>query len=98
MQLNVPPVKITINKQYFFISTGNDSTQCCGRGRCQKHRKFNVQDKDRGAGTIYRIKAELIAAAIVTIFGFILIAAAIVTAFGNNSSCYYPQPWELRHI
>ena len=53
--------------------------------------------KDRGMGTIYQNKAELTAAAIVTIFGFIFIAAAIVTAFGNNSSCYYPQPWKLRH-
>ena len=25
MPLNVPPAKITINKQYFFISTGNDT-------------------------------------------------------------------------
>ena len=38
----------------------------------------------------------MIAAAIVTIFGIILIAAATVTVFGNNSSCYDPQPWELR--
>ena len=65
MQLSVPPAKITINEQYFFINTGNDTVHNVVEGRCQKHRKFNGQDKDRGAGTIYRIKAELIAAAIV---------------------------------
>ena len=58
----------------------------------------NVQDKDRGTGTIYQIKAELIAVAIVTIFRVILKAAATVTVFGNNSSCYGPQPWELRPV
>jgi len=54
------------------------STQCCGRGRCQKHRKFKVQRKTGGMGTMYQIKAELI-------------AAAIVTKYGKNSSCYDPQ-------
>ena len=33
-------------------------------------------------GTMYQIKAELI-------------AAAIVTKYGKNSSCYDPQAWEL---
>ena len=46
-------------------------------------------------GTIYQNKAELIAAAIVTIFRIILIAAATVNTLGKNSSFYGPQPWEL---
>ena len=57
-----------------------------------------IQKKDGGVGTIHQNKAELIAAANVTIFRIILIAAATVTAFGNNSSCYGPQPWELRRL
>ena len=64
------------------------------KGKMSKMSKY----KDRGMKTIYQIKAELIAVAIVTIFGIILIADATVTVFGNNSSCYGPQPWELRRL
>ena len=72
-----------------------------GRGRFQKYREFKVQDKTRGVGTIYHKRVnpnmETLAAANVSIFGFTLVAAANVSKYGNISSCYHPQPWELRH-
>ena len=85
------------------ISTDNDAVRnVVGRGRCQKYRKFKVQDKIRGVGTIYHkrvnLNIETLAAANVSIFGITLVAAANVSKYGNISSCYHPQPWELRLI
>ena len=51
-------------------------------------------------GTIYHKQVnpniETLAAANVSIFGITLVAAANVSKYGNISSCYHPQPWELR--
>ena len=70
-----------------------------GRGRCQKYRKFKVQDKTQGVGTTYHkwvnLNIETLAAANVSIFGFTLVAAANISKYGNISSCYHSQPWEL---
>ena len=42
-----------------------------------KTSKIQSTSQRQGAGTIYQIKAELVAAAIVAIFGIIFIAAAM---------------------
>ena len=83
------------------ISTDNDPVHnVVQRGRCQKYRKFKVQDETRGVGTIYHKRVipniETLAAANVSIFGITLVAAANVSKYGNISSCYHPQPWEPR--
>ena len=85
------------------ISTDNDAVHnVVGRGRYQKYRKFKVHDKTRGVGAIYHKRVnpniETLAAANVSIFGITLVAAANVSKYGNISSCYHPQPWELRHL
>ena len=52
-----------------------------------KTSKIQSTSQRQGAGTIYQIKAELVAAAIVAIFGIIFIAAAMThsqpTAMGT---------------
>ena len=72
----------------FLISTDNDPVHnIVGRGRCQKYRKFKVQDKTRGVGTIYHKQVnpniETLAAANVSIFRITLVAAANVSKDGN---------------
>ena len=62
-------------------------------GKMSKTLEIQSTKKDRGVGTVYQIRAELIAAAIVSIFGIILVVAANVFIFGNISSCYHPQAW-----
>ena len=56
----------------FLISTDNDAVHnVVRRGRCQKYRKFKVQDKTRGVGTIYHKRVnpniETLAAATVRV-------------------------------
>ena len=69
-------------------------------GEDVKNWKFQVQDKTQGVWTIYHKQInpniETLAAANVSIFGITLVAAANVSKYGNISSCYHPQPWELR--
>ena len=55
-------------------------------GEDVKNRKFQVQDKTQGVGTIYHKRVnpniETLAAANVSIFGITLVAAANVSIFG----------------
>ena len=50
-----------------------------------KTSKIQSTSQRQGAGTIYQIKAELVAAAIVAIFGIIFIAAAMTHSHGNSA-------------
>ena len=68
-------------------SIDNDAVHnVVGRGRCQKYRKFKVQDKTWGVRTIYHKQVNP---------NIETLAAANVSKYGNISSCYHPQPWEL---
>ena len=49
MQLNVPPAKITINKQYLFISTGNDTVHNLAEGEDVKNIENSMYKTKTGA-------------------------------------------------
>ena len=49
MQLNVPLAKITINKQYFFIGTGNDTVHNVVEGEDVKSIENSMYKTKTGA-------------------------------------------------
>ena len=53
MQLNVPPAKITINKQYFFISTGNDTVHNVVEGEDVKNIENSMYKTKTGARELF---------------------------------------------
>jgi hypothetical protein len=67
------------------ISTGNNAV----------HHVMGGEDVKNIENSKYKEAWELLST-----FGIILIAAANVSIFGimGSSSCYYPQPWELRPV
>ena len=62
MQLDVPQAKTTIDKQYFWLAQEMMQYTMLWEGKRSKTTK-----PDRAVGTVYQIRAELIAAAIVSI-------------------------------